>query len=184
MHSLQLDFGKRGRHRAVRLLRVVLAALAAGAIALAAAGHLAYRDALHAWQLEREEAAAAASDMAPVGTDGGDDKARLAAQLERELAAPWEPLLRSFESVPAHGVALLELSADMASGGIAVTAEARDAASMHAYLQQLGAVRNLAGLHLVSQQVQANAPVRTVRFSAQGAWSTVPAAGAPQGGLQ
>lgn len=186
MDRLGFDFGRTAWPYRAAAVRLLLAACAAGALGLALASHLDYRERLQAWQLQLadEAAAVAQAGAGAAGAEpGADTGAQQAARLEHELAAPWDGLLQALEALPADGIALLELAVDAPAGALVITAEARDAASMHAYLRQLAAVPALSGLHLTAQQAQAAGAPRVLRFSANAGWRAMPEAAPAQRGM-
>ncbi len=142
------------------------------AIALAVASQLLlrYRDAQLA--LARIEATAglvgAPQQPRPsVSKDHLDEEMRSAETVVRQLALPWAALVLAIEQAATRDVALLQLQPDASTRLVTLTAEARHRDAMFEYVRRLGAANGLAGVHVVSHQVQREDPRRPVQFSVQ-----------------
>lgn len=175
---LNLDFGagaRRGPRVGLALLLVAAVALAAGTLALASAlsTHSRLADTLAAVESRREAVAANASRAA--APDAKElAKARAVRQVSQSLMTPWGDLLESLESVPVQSVALLSIEPSVAKRSIRITAEARSAQDMLAYLGALQREPRLSAVVLASHQVQSQAPGAPVRFQVRATWGTAP----------
>lgn len=175
---LQLDFAA-GAHRASRaglaVLFVAALALAAGAVELASAltTHSRLADTLAAVDSRRDSMAAG-----PSRTAAPDPKAlaqaRAVRQVSQSLMTPWGDLLESLESVPVQSVAVLSIEPSVSKRSIRITAEARSAKDMLAYLGALQREPRLAAVVLASHQVQPQAPGAPVRFQVRATWGAAP----------
>jgi Tfp pilus assembly protein PilN len=172
--KLRLEFAPNARRHPVAgwLLRagavaVLVAALVPFGFAVSAREH-----ALHALA----ELDARQSDEAkPRPSTAKPDPAYLARvksaqQVAKSLTAPWAGLLDAIESAPQQSVALLAVEPSSAKQSFRLTAEARDAKAMLAYLEALQSDRRLVNVALVSHQVQVQAPGRPIRFLLQAGW--------------
>lgn len=97
-------------------------------------------------------------------------RVKSAQQVAKSLTAPWAGLLDAIESAPQQSVALLAVEPSSAKQSFRLTAEARDAKAMLAYLAALQNDRRLVNVALVSHQVQVQAIGRTIRFQLQAGW--------------
>jgi Tfp pilus assembly protein PilN len=89
----------------------------------------------------------------------------------RGLHTPWADLLAALEGAPADSVALLAVEPSAARRSVRLSAEARDAQAMLAWLQALQRDARLAQVLLVSHQVQTQTPGTPVRFQIQASWA-------------
>jgi hypothetical protein len=103
--------------------------------------------------------------------------ARPAAQDEAEalagrrlLEADWGGLLAALEQSRPADVALLRVEAEAARGTLLLSATAKDAAAMLAYLQRLERLPLLSRVALSSHQDEAVDGLRTVRFDLRAQW--------------
>jgi Tfp pilus assembly protein PilN len=99
-------------------------------------------------------------------------KVKSAQQVAKSLTAPWAGLLDAIESAPQQSVALLGVEPSSAKQSFRLTAEARDANAMLAYLQALQNDRRLVNVALVSHQVQVQAVGHPIRFQLQAGWGS------------
>ncbi len=99
---------------------------------------------------------------------------RATRQVSGNLATPWSRLLTSLGSTAGNEVALLSIEPSVAKRSVRLTAEARDATEMLAYLAALQHDNRLSSVVLVSHQVQVQAPGTPVRFQVQGQWGDAP----------
>jgi Tfp pilus assembly protein PilN len=97
-------------------------------------------------------------------------RVKSAQQVAKSLTAPWAGLLDAIESAPQQSVALLAVEPSSAKQSFRLTAEARDAKAMLAYLQALQNDRRLVNVALVSHQVQVQAIGHPIRFQLQAGW--------------
>lgn len=116
----------------------------------------------------RPAARAVASDPA--------ERTRLRAlrRVAQNLTTPWADVLESLEAAPNQAVALLSVEPSAAKRSIRITAEARDAQDMLAYLAALQQDTRLTSVVLLSHQVQAQAPGMPLRFQLQAGWGPAP----------
>lgn len=96
-----------------------------------------------------------------------DEEVRNAETVVRQLALPWGTLVQAIEQAATRDVALLQLQPDADRQLLKLTAEARNREAMFEYVRRLGAAKSLAGVHVVSHQVQQDDPRRPVQFSVQ-----------------
>lgn len=118
----------------------------------------------------RSSAKAATRPVAPHPSEAA--RTRALRQVAQNLTTPWADLLDSLESVPIQSVAVLSIEPSVAKRNIRLTAEARNARDMLAYLGALQREPRLSSVVLVSHQVQAQAPGAPLRFQIQAAWGT------------
>ena len=97
-------------------------------------------------------------------------KVKSAQRVAANLTAPWVDLLDAIESAPQQSVALLAVEPSTAKQTFRLTAEARDAQAMLAYLAALQKDRRLVSAFLVSHQVQVQTPGKPIRFQVQAGW--------------
>jgi Tfp pilus assembly protein PilN len=100
-------------------------------------------------------------------------RVKSAQQVAKSLTAPWAGLLDAIESAPQQSVALLAVEPSSAKQSFRLTAEARDAHAMLAYLEALQNDRRLTSVVLVSHQVQVQAIGKPIRFQLQAGWGAV-----------
>ena len=171
---LRLEFAPNARHvswLSATLLLVSFAVLGASAV------HLAQVLATNARQSDTLAALDARRGAASVGTkraasaDPGEiARTRAVRLVAQNLVTPWADLLASLESAPNRSVALLSVEPSVSKHSLRLTAEARNAPEMLAYLSALQRDSRLSSVVLVSHQVQAQAPGTPVRFQIQAGW--------------
>lgn len=162
---LELDY-IRGPRRSRWLGYLVLA------VSLAVAGGmtLRYRDAQR--ELARLQAASGLLGAGPRPARAVPQE-RLRAEMKtvqtvlRRLALPWGPLLRAVEQATSPDVALLQLVPDALRQRLQLTAEARDQASMLAYLKRLSEAAALTDVHLVNHRERLDQPRKPIQFTVQ-----------------
>lgn len=180
MSRLSIDFA--ARRRLPPGLRWLLAALALGAGLASAHAYLGYRGAAESWELAVAEQAGASQlqsqqqrdDAGAAREDDTATQLRHLRAMHGRLDVAWIALFTVIEALHRNDVAMLSLSADAATGALAIDAEARDAKAMQDYLAELGTGGYLARVHLVSQLRAAQAPGGALRFTAQAAWPALP----------
>jgi Tfp pilus assembly protein PilN len=101
-------------------------------------------------------------------------RVKAASQVAKNLTMPWSDLLAALESAPQESVALMAVEPSSAKKVFRLTAEARDAKAMLAYVDALRKDRRLDGVVLVSHQLQVQAPGRPIRFQLQAGWEPAP----------
>lgn len=175
---LQLDFGtgaRRVSRAGLAVLLVAVVALAAGGVefASALATHSRLADTLAAVESRRDAVAAG-----PSRTAAPDPKelatVRAVRQVSQSLMTPWGDLLESLESVPVQSVAVLSIEPSVSKRSIRITAEARSAQDMLAYLGALQREPRLSAVVLASHQVQTQAPGAPLRFQVRATWKAAP----------
>ncbi len=107
---------------------------------------------------------AAKPDLAEVA------RMRSVRQIAQTLATPWSDLIASLEEAPQQSVALIAVEPSASKQSLRLTAEARDATAMLAYVAALQADPRLTAVMLVSHQVQSQAPGTPIRFKVQATW--------------
>lgn len=98
---------------------------------------------------------------------------RATRQVAGDLTTPWSRLLASLGSTGKE-VALLSVEPSVAKRSVRLTAEARDATEMLAYLAALQHDARLSYVVLLSHQVQLQAPGTPIRFQVQAQWGDAP----------
>lgn len=111
-------------------------------------------------------------DMPGVATAVPTDNALVqrAGDITRKLNTPWERLFRALEALPHEQVALLSVEPDASSGSVRIQAEAKDTATMLAYVEDLREGGWLSAVALNNHQVRQDDPFKPVRFSFSGQW--------------
>jgi Tfp pilus assembly protein PilN len=171
---LHLEFApnpRRGSSIALLMLLVAGAAVTAGAVELAkvAAGNAQLADTLAAVDARRGTAVVSTSRPAkPDPTEMA--RTRVVRQVSQNLMTPWADLLESLESVPIRTVAVLSIEPSVSKRSIRITAEAKTALDMLAYLGALQREPRLSSVVLVSHQAQLQSPGAPVRFQIHAAW--------------
>lgn len=89
-----------------------------------------------------------------------------------KLTVPWQSLLAIVESYPAHDVALIGIDQNPGQRQIRITAEAKDAQAMLAYLNFLQHTALLHEALLSEHEIEAHAPGTPVRFQIAAIWGS------------
>jgi Tfp pilus assembly protein PilN len=171
---LNLDFAPNPRRVSrvgALMLFVAVSALVAGALELAnvVAANARLSDTLAAVDARRGSVTDTATrTAAPDSTEAA--RVRAVRQVSQNLMTPWADLLESLESVPVQTVAVLSIEPSVSKHTIRITAEARTAPDMLAYLGALQREPRLSSVVLVSHQVQVQAPGAPVRFQLRAVW--------------
>ena len=173
VQRIRLDFAP----RRARPTLAAVAAFAAGALVLVAAGLLVgrvwlQRAALHD-EMARVEAAAVRPATRPTGkapTAEARAKATATRQIALAMERPWDDLLAAMERRPSEDVALLAVEPSASKRSVRITAEARNPQSMLQHLAMLQSDSRLASVWLVSHQRQQQAPGNPWRYQIQGVW--------------
>jgi hypothetical protein len=100
-------------------------------------------------------------------------RAQFVRQTSRSLMTPWADLFAALEAAPSN-VALLSVEPSAAKRSFSMTAEAASPVQMLNYLQALQNDSRLAGVTLVSHQVQLQAPGTPMRFQLRANWGEAP----------
>lgn len=102
------------------------------------------------------------------------ERVRLA-QAERvagELRAPWSEVLAAFDEHGQPDIGLLKLEPDAKAGVVRVTGQARNTATLFAYLKGLEADPRLVQVLLTTHQTERDTPGQPLRFTIQAGWLT------------
>ena len=173
---LHLEFapGARRRSLAGRALLFVAGALLMVVVVVAGSELAAQRRDLRSLAEIDSRLADAARPRGPAPKPDAASLARVKStqQVAQRLTAPWSDLLDAIESAPQQSVALLAIEPSSAKPVFRLTAEARDAPAMLAYLAALQKDPRLSSTILVSHQVQVQAAGRPIRFQVQSGWGT------------
>lgn len=165
--KLRLDFVR--PHPAASVLGWGLLTL--GLVALAWAGWR-YQSASAAHEAATARLAALTPRPAPrrpvLRSDARDEAEAPAGR--RLLEADWGRLFDALEQSRPASVALLRVEAEAARGTLLLSATAKDAAAMLAYLQRLERLPLLSRVALSSHQDEAVDGLRTVRFDLRAQW--------------
>ncbi|MEW5967836.1 MAG: hypothetical protein AB1720_12720 [Pseudomonadota bacterium] len=165
MQRLSLDF----RHPLPRPHWAGWFLLAAG---LALAGWTAWQDVQTQHALDAAVAAAprmpAAAVRRPVAATG--DVQSAARQAKAQLAVPWDALFVRLETHRPRTIALIALEADARKIEATVTAEARSAGDMLAWVEQLKTEAGFATVTLASHALQESDPQQPLRFVLRVRW--------------
>ena len=93
-----------------------------------------------------------------------------AAEVTRRLMTPWEKLFLALETLRHDNVALLAVEPDSTAGTVRISAEAKDAAAMLAYVEALRNSGLLTGVALHSHQVLQQSQYQPLRFMLAAQW--------------
>lgn len=153
------------------------------AAALALVGVLLVGDTVSSWLQLRERArqlAEAASGVPRVvaPTEPMSDSMRRefdgARRLLAELAKPWDPMFRAIESSLDNEAALLSIEPDAARQSVQISGEARNFAAVLRFVDRLEKTGTLTRVHLLSHEVNEEAPSRPTQFSLSASWRVAP----------
>ncbi len=92
----------------------------------------------------------------------------------RQLTLPWAGLFYAVERAANPDVALLQLQPEPQRRILRITAEARHRDAMFMYLRALAKAQELTRVHLVSDEVVTDDPLKPVRFSVQASFGARP----------
>lgn len=104
------------------------------------------------------------------GRKSGASQQATAAEVKARLTTPWGPLLDRLERTRPGNIALLSLEADDRRREASITAEARSAEDMLAYLERLKNEAGMDGVVLSSHKVQEDDAQRPLRFVLRLEW--------------
>ena len=170
MKRLELDFA--GRRRPGRWIGVALLLVAGIATAKllhvhsAATGEAGVLEARIA-QMERRGGAGDRADAIPETTQR---EIRQANEVIGQIALPWERLFKAVEAAAGNKVALLGITPDSRSGTVEVSGECADLATVFDYVARLDRQDSLGHVYLLNHQVNAQDPLRPVRFTVSASW--------------
>lgn len=147
------------------------AGLAVLAVALVMAGALIDRYHEVRLELERIEArqgfGAERRPARAASRERVEEEVKSAEAVLRQLALPWSAIIETVEDAATPDVAVLQMQPDAQQRLLRLGAEARTRQAMLEYLRRLAAAKALAGVHVVSHQVQMEDPQRPVQFTVQ-----------------
>ncbi|MBI1283595.1 MAG: hypothetical protein GC183_04560 [Thiobacillus sp.] len=168
MRSLRLDF----LHPLPRAHWAAWGLLAAG---LGLAAWVGWQGQQVQRELDEAMAAAPRPTAAAVRRQGrsapGDDQTA-ARQARAELAAPWDGLFVRLEGNRSRHIALVALEADARKDEATLTAEARNAKDMLAYIERLKDEAGFTSVTLASHSLQEGDPQQPLRFVLRLVWRT------------
>jgi hypothetical protein len=173
IQRIAIDFAPQARNprRSGRLIFIVGFVSAAAAAIVCANAWSKQRDALRELAaIESREVGSARVERPLALTPTDIARERAAQQVERELQTPWAELLAAFESAPRQAVALLAIEPSTSQQAVRVTAEAKDADAMLAYLGALQSDARLRRVVILSHQIQEQAAGMPLRFQIQAGW--------------
>jgi len=176
--TLRLDFAPKPRRMtdagvAVLLLCAALLLAAAWPVSQMLATRAGLQASLATQQAQRDARSRPAARA--VVTDPAErTRLRALRRVAQNLTTPWADVLESLEAAPNQAVALLSVEPSAAKRNLRITAEARDAHDMLAYLAALQQDPRLSGVVLLSHQVQTQAPGMPLRFQVQAGWGPAP----------
>lgn len=172
IERLQLDYVALPTR--VRWLGVLLLAVS---LAVASDVVLRFRDARAALQQFEAARSALAEPRRPVKTVPRErlEEHRKAAQATiRQLALPWNRLVRTLEIAALEDVAILQIQPDAQQRLIRLAGEAPDLSRALHYLGQLSMAPGLSDVHLVGHQVREDDPRRPLQFTLQASFRQLP----------
>ena len=117
---------------------------------------------------------APAAARAPRDRDATAQEVRLARLALQRLSSRWTELFAALESSRAEGVALLAIEPDPARSVVRLTAEAKSAEHMLAYVERLQGADGLANVTLASHQIKPGDPSKPLRFAVVASWVNQP----------
>ncbi|GAB3626141.1 hypothetical protein PTE30175_00861 [Pandoraea terrae] len=101
---------------------------------------------------------------------GAELAAKQSQAVMRELTVPWQELLSIVESYAGRDVALIGIDQNPAQGQLRITAEAKDADAMIAYLKYLQRSTLLREAVLNTHVVETTVPGTPIRFQITAVW--------------
>lgn len=154
------------------------------AIALVGASYIGWRywqlrHELDRWQSDWQRLTGMAAQVSKASTP--EDRERLGAELRfanriiDKLDTPWDALFGAVEGAYSDQAILLSVEPDTERREVRLSAEAKDMATMLAYLEQVRQSPVLRNAYLVSHQINLQDPQRPVRFVIEAAWNDMPA---------
>ncbi|MCK6407030.1 MAG: PilN domain-containing protein [Rhodocyclaceae bacterium] len=123
---------------------------------------------------KRNERATAARRAPSAETLLTPAEAKALAVAERAVRVDWERLFGAIDRAVSDDVALLNLRPSVSAQNVQLGGEARDMASVHAFVEALRQAP-LARVVLLSHSVRSNEPGRPVAFEISAEWQTVSA---------
>lgn len=99
-----------------------------------------------------------------------DDKARAFDIVAERISVPWERLFQDVESCDSSDVALLQLQPNITQRQVSLMGEARDRASVEAYMKRLERTRSLEGVHLAQHNQAPESGPGAIRYALTAKW--------------
>jgi Tfp pilus assembly protein PilN len=173
MRSLTLDFIRPAAPIWPGLLLLALGGT------LAVTAYLEYQtasDRAEAVALQLGKLQGRASQPAPGSTLSRQPPKDLEADLQQAqqvadfLLLPWNELFAALEAAARGDVALLAIEPDARKNQVRISAEAKDAESLFAYLQRLEKVPQLQGVHLQRHEIREEDKQHPLRFTVAASW--------------
>lgn len=171
MKRLELDFA--GHRRAGRWLGMALLLVAGVATAKLLHVHstaTGEAEVLEARIAQMERRGSGAGDRAIALPEATQREIRQANEVIDQIALPWERLFKAVEAAAGNKVALLGITPDPKSGTVEVSGECADLATMFDYVARLDRQASLGNVYLLNHQVNAQDPMRPVRFTVSASW--------------
>jgi len=178
MKPMHIDFATPGWRRTLhRLHPAMLAAGVAGALLCVAAAALALQTAkehdareqlLDAQRRKAAAAARAPARLPEIAIPEAQASAVNAAVLQLNL--PWRGLQEAVAAATPPAIALVALEPDARKQTLKITAEAKNADEMVAYVEQLKQQEFFLGAGLVRHEINAGDPNRPLRFQVEAQW--------------
>jgi hypothetical protein len=179
MRKMQIDFAAPTVRRALyRMHPLALAGMLAGVALCAGAAWSGYNalqqsraaDARQLRALQASRPAAQASAARKVVIPEAQAKAVNGAIMQLNL--PWRELQQAVAGSAPAGIALLALEPDPRKQVLKITAEAKNADDMIAYIEQLKQQEFFAGAALARHEIMDTEPNRPLRFQVEVRWGT------------
>jgi Tfp pilus assembly protein PilN len=178
MKPMQIDFATPGWRRTLyRLHPALLGAGVAGTLLCIGAAALALQTVQERDARERQQSAArqkaAAAARAPVRlpeTAIPEAQATAVNAAVMQLNLPWRALQDAVASATPSSIALVALEPDARKQTLKITAEARNADEMVAYVEQLKQQEFFLGAGIVRHEINASDPNRPIRFQVEAQW--------------
>jgi len=177
MRALNLDYQAGARSSAIGAAVLAVGVLLAGATLVE---YRSVREDLSAWEARVAEVRAAAKRnapgvaRAPRDRDATAQEVKLARLALQRLSSRWTELFVALESARADGVALLAIEPDPARSIVRLTAEAKSAEHMLAYVERLQGADALANVTLANHQIKQGDPLKPLRFAVVASWASQP----------
>jgi Tfp pilus assembly protein PilN len=176
MKPMHIDFATPGWRRTLyRLHPALLAAGAAGVLLCFAAGVLAWQTAQQrearerALNAARQKAAVSAPVRLPE-TVIPEAQATAVNTAIMQLNLPWRGLQDAVADATPSSIALVALEPDARKQTLKITAEARNADDMVAYVEQLKQQEFFLGAGIVRHEINTGDPNRPIRFQVEAQW--------------
>ncbi len=99
-----------------------------------------------------------------------DEKARALSVVAERISVPWERLFQDVESCDSSDVALLQLQPNITQHQVSLMGEARDRASVEAYMKRLEQTRSLEGVHLAQHNQAPESGPGAIRYALTAKW--------------